>query len=258
MAATGSLKTAAAPPLRLAGSPGSLHATDANREPTATPTTAALVDVTSASGAVLKARSASVVGGKVRLRLDPGTPPGRYSGQIDVDGSVRPLAVDVVDAVALQIRPASLILDLATGQRRRASTAVENRGNVTLIIDLTGDYPLGEEMPLASAEAAPAEADGLQQLTDLMLRPRDASRGHVLRDAGFVTLSMAEGAVALEPGDSMVIVIDATFPAGLSATARYRAFIPLYDKDLELIAITAAKHSAPLKARPTRKQGATT
>lgn len=216
---------------------------------------AASVDATSAAGTALAARSASVVGGRVRLRLDPRTPSGHYAGKLAVAGAAQPIEIDVVDATALRIRPASLVLDLALGHAQQAGIAVENRGNVALTVDLTGDYPLGEELPLLAVEPAAAPDDGLQRLAALLSRVSGTRPGRALREVGQVTLAMPDGAVKLEPGATRIVSVDMVFPRGLSATARYRASIPLYDEDLELVAITSAKQTPPARPARSRKKG---
>jgi hypothetical protein len=256
MAAPRSSDTRAGTKLRMAGSPSSLR-TSLEQGSAGAPVAVqvASVEATSATGAVLTARSASVVGGRVRLRLDPGTPSGRYTGKLSVAGSAQPIEIDVVETTALRIRPASLILDLAVGHAQQASVAVENRGNVALTIDLTGDYPLGEELPLLAVEPAAAPDDGLQRLAALFSRASGTRPGRALREVGHVTLAMPDGSVQLEPGATRMVSVGMVFPRGLSATARYRAFIPLYSEDLELVAVTSAKQKPPARPARSRKKG---
>lgn len=243
MAGSRPIAAPGAPTLRLAGAPSSLR----GMKPTTadagdpSPAHASHVELKSASGESIGARSASVVGGKLRVRLDPTTASGRYTGGIEVDGILQPIEIDVVETIALQIRPASIVIDLAAGSEQIVATAVENRGNVTLTIDLTGAYPLGEERPLQRADEEPA-GGGTQILADLLARVGGGGRvGRALREIGEVTLSMPDGAFRLEPGASRVVEVGVAFPSDLTSTARYRAFVPLFGEDLELVAVTGAK-----------------
>src|SRR4051812_39019633 len=43
---------------------------------------------------------------KVRLRLDPSTPPGLYQGEIKLAGISRPIEIEVVEQTELLVRPA--------------------------------------------------------------------------------------------------------------------------------------------------------
>ena len=254
MAGRGPAGAPAAPPLRLSGTPSSLRT--ALSTPAGQPAQAVPVEMKSPSGDAVAFRSATLVGGQVKLRLDPATPPGRYAGAIDLNGATQPIELDVLDSVALRLRPASPVVDLAVGREQRLNVAVENRGNVALTIDVTGDYPLGEELPLLREEPAPQDGDGMRRLVDLLSRAGGMGRGRPLREVGKVALAMPDGAFRLEPGATRIVSVAATFPEDLSATARYRAFIPLFSEDLELIAVTAAKRAPRARATVPRKRGA--
>ncbi|MFT3976298.1 MAG: hypothetical protein QM688_04175 [Sphingomonas bacterium] len=230
--------------LRLSGPPSSLRAAV---EATTGPVS--LIGVASAGGQPIAARSASVGGGRMRLRLDSATPAGRYTGKVDLAGVVRPIEIDVVETVALQIRPSPLVIDLAAGTTQRAGIQIEIRGNVALDIDLTGDYPLGEELPLFRDDSAPMESGSLTRLAHLFTGAGTSGARHVLREAGRVAITMPEGAARLEPGETRTVAIGVTLPGNLSPTARYRCFIPVYVEDLELVAVTAAKQPAAPRKR---------
>lgn len=248
-------------PLRVTGAPLALRAPVPTSDRPANPTAMAqpsLVDVRSASGESIAARSIGLARGQMRLRLDPSTPPGRYAGAIAFGDVARPVEIDVVEAIDLAIRPSSLLIDLALGGEQTVHFAVENRGNVALTIDLAGEYPLGEEIPIFPERVEPEQIDGLQQLADLFARTIGARARRAMRDAGRVTLTMPDGAVTLDPGTGGTVTAVVVLPAGLSPVVRYRAFIPVYSADLELVAVTARKPAAPKGRQRTRSQGAST
>ncbi|UVO49700.1 hypothetical protein M0208_03930 [Sphingomonas sp. SUN019] len=245
-------------PLRFSGAPSSLRApvvTQANQSQPQLQ--ASLTGVTDASGIGLAARSIGVMRGQIRLRLDPATPPGRYEGGVEIAGVARPVVIDVVETVDLSIRPQPVVIDLAMGVQQEAVIAIDNRGNVPLTIDLSGDYPLGEEIAIFPDRIERDTGDALQRLADLFARTIGTRTRRAMREAGTVTLAMADGTMRIDPGATQTAAVRVTLPEGLSPNGRYRAFIPVYTVDLELVAVTATK--PPQEERPrVRKRGAST
>lgn len=251
--------------LRVTGSPSSLRVpvTLSNASDTMQAGGApVLVELRNAAGHALPVQSVGslpavaaggVAPGRLRVRLDPTTPPGSYEGQITVAGVTRPLQIDIVETVTLALRPAPLVVDVTAGLTQRAAISVENRSNVTLTIDLAGDYPLGEELPLlAGVPTKPEATDGVEKLLALLQPP--ARRAPPLREIGKIGISMPDGVVRIEPGATATVAFDLTLPESLAPTARYRAFIPLYGEDLAIVVVTAAKSKSPgPKPRPRRK-----
>jgi hypothetical protein len=190
---------------------------------------------------------------RIRLRLDPATPPGRYQGEVKLAGISRPIEIEVVERTELVVRPSPLVVDAALGPEQRFAVAFENRGNTALTIDLTGDYPLGEEMPLAP-DRIERPSDGVERLGQLFKDVMGLGAAPVLTEIGSVGLFMPGGPVRLEPGAARTEQIAVVLPEGLSPVARHHAFAPVYATDLHIVIVTAAKRSPPAKAR-RRKQG---
>ena len=187
---------------------------------------------------------------KVRLRLDPGTPPGRYEGQVRFAGLSRSVAIEVLPQVKLDVRPDPLVVDAAAGREQTLAVAVENRGNVALTIDLKGAYPLGEEAPIAPHRLEEIAAGG-QPLAAIFDRIVGRATAPVLKPHGEIELHMPDGAAALAPGEALNLAVSLRLPADLSPTARYHVFAPLYASDLHIVIVTAAK--SPLRAAPARR-----
>lgn len=175
----------------------------------------------------------------IRLRLDRGTPPGRYSGAIRLAGLTRPVEIEVAPDTALAIRPDPVVVDAALGRAGQVAASFENRGNTTLTLDLTGRYPLGEELALGTRRLP--EGDGFEGLGRLLERlPGLASRPALL-DVGEVGLAMPDGPVALAPGASATVAVDVALPEALSPTKRYHVFAPVYAADLHIVVVTVGK-----------------
>lgn len=254
--------------LRVTGSPASLRLpiTLSNSSDTIQGGGApAHIELKSAAGHALSVQSVgtlpavaagSVAPGRLRLRLDPTTPPGSYQGQITVAGVTRPLQIDIVETVAVAIRPAPLVIDAANGATQPVSVSVENRGNVALTVDLTGDYPLGEELPLLSPTVEDiGAANGIEKLIGL-LQPA-AHRMPPLREIGRIHVTMPGGPVGIEPGAAATVALALALPDLIVPSVRYRAFIPLYDGDLAIVIVTAAKSKSPGRTSRPRSKGVT-
>jgi hypothetical protein len=200
-----------------------------------------------------------VVGGgmisaRLRLRLPPSTPPGRYEGKIQIGELTRAVAIEVVAETKLGVRPAPVVVDAGSGQTHRFAGSFENRGNVGLTLDLSGTYPLGEEVRVApkAADDGRATEDRLGALLD-----RLTGRGEtpILVPFGSAELRQPGGPLALAPGETRVVSLELALPGSLSATARYHLYAPVYATDLHVVIVTAAKSATPPRA-PRRAKGA--
>lgn len=248
-------------PLHLSGPPGSLRfpVSMAQIPDTALAQQAvALINVRAASGAALNARSLTlglgagpgdIAKGTANLRLDPATPPGRYTGGIEIGGVTRLIEIDVVEQVKLSIRPLPLVFDRAKGPIQTFAVMFENKGNVALTIDVGGPYPLGLERPITTTHEMHGEASALDELTDLFSGLIGARGRPALSEVGKIELSMPEGALMLAPGSVGTGLIQIKVPDGLSATARFRAYVPVYLADLEIAVVTAGKQYPAAKAK---------
>lgn len=190
---------------------------------------------------------------RVRLRLDPTTPPGRYQGEIKLAGISRPIEIEVVEETELVVRPDPLVVDAALGAEQRFTVAFENRGNTTLTIDLTGDYPLGEEILLAP-DRLERPSDGIARLGQIFNDMTGLAARPSLTQVGSLGIFMPGGLVRLEPGETRAAQVAVAIPDGLSPVARHHAFAPVYAADLHILIVTAAKRPPPAKGR-RRKEG---
>lgn len=179
--------------------------------------------------------------GEIALQLDRTMPPGNYVATLEVAGAEREVSFVIVPDTSLRIRPTPLVIDASSSTPGPVSVMIENRGNVPLTIDLAGEFPLGREEPLA-ADAADSE-NALAVLTAALNRaPR------VLTEVGTLDVSMQDGSsLVLAPGTSGAAVIAASWKPTLDPARRYRAFIPVYGSEVEIVIVTAAK---PGKGKP--------
>jgi hypothetical protein len=187
----------------------------------------------------------------IRLRLDRATPPGRYTGKVSLAGLSRPVEIDVAPDAALTVTPAPVVVDAALGRSPRVAASFANRGNVALTLDLTGRYRLGEELALGT-HPLPTPGEGLEKLRQLLELVPGLARRPALVDVGEAALTMPGGPTHLAPGAVAIVEIDVALPEGLSPTARYHLFAPVYAADLHIVVVTAAKPGRPARGRRTR------
>jgi hypothetical protein len=121
---------------------------------------------------------------------------------------------------------------------------------VPLTIDLAGDYPLAEEVAAASGRLETTSPLGA--VLDRLLQ-REPSPSLIPFD-GALGLTIPGGPQRLEPGTSRTVPVTLKLPKGLSPTARYHAFAPLYASDLHIVIVTAAK-PPPAVPRARRTKG---
>jgi hypothetical protein len=253
--------------LRVSGPPGSLRfPVSMAKVPDATLTqqAVALVNVRTETGVKLQTRSltlglgvvANTAQGTARLRLDPGTPPGLYSGNIEIGGLTRPIEINVVEQVKLSIRPSPLVFDRARGLSQIIPVTFENKGNVALTINVSGTYPLGEELPITSSHSGESADAGIEHLTEIFSGLLGSRGRPALREVGKLVLAMPHGEIQLEPGLVQTGFVQMTVPDGLSPSARFRAYVPVYIADLEIAVITATKQPPAPGPKP-RTKGAT-
>jgi hypothetical protein len=190
--------------------------------------------------------------GHIRLRLDPATPPGRYQGAMTLSGVTRTVDIEVLARAELAVRPEPVLVDAAAGRAQQVRAAFENRGNVQLTIDLSGRYPLGEEIPIAPDRLA-RPVEGLARLGEAFGLASAAAP--LLKEVGFVDIAMPAGPLILGPGDQQTVPLALTLPEALAPVARHHVFAPVYGADLHIIIVTAAK-ARPRARSARRTQGA--
>ncbi len=99
---------------------------------------------------------------------------------------------------------------------------------------MSGSYPLGREEPLAAG--VPDDNGIFDILTTALSRAPRA-----LTPVGTLTVSMSSGPISLDPGAVRTVAFTAEWDADLDPSARYRAFIPVYAAEIEIVIITATK-----------------
>ena len=189
-----------------------------------------------ASPLFLNVPANGVADGRVRLRLDAATAPGRYQGQVRMGDITRTIVIEVLPEAKLDVRPAPVVMDASEGRDQHVTARFENRGNVPLLIDADGTYPLFKEIAGGGESVGPKAASPLGGVLEQLI-----GRTPNLAPAGEVELTSPNGALSLAPGESGFATLTVKLPGGMSATDRYHVFAPLYASDLHIVIVTAAK-----------------
>ncbi|MEM7613481.1 MAG: hypothetical protein AAF245_00450 [Pseudomonadota bacterium] len=181
--------------------------------------------------------------GEVSLRLDRHMPPGEYVAALEIAGLARKVAFEIAEDTSLRIRPSPVIIDATQAEVTEASVSFENRGNVPLLIDVRGQYPLGREEPLA------ADVSDTESVLAVLTAALNRAPG-LLTEVGTVRIDMPKGPLTVAPGETQIARLSATWEVDLDPVRRYRAFVPVFGSELELAIITASKPEARKPAAP--------
>lgn len=202
-----------------------------------------------ASPLFLNVPANGVADGRVRLRLDAATAPGRYEGQVRMGDITRTIVIEVLPETKLEVEPAPVVLDASEGRDQQVTARFENRGNVSLLIDADGSYPLFKEIAGGAEPVGPKAASPLGGVLEQLI-----GRAPNLEPAGEVELTSRDVPLSLAPGASGFATLTVKLPEGMSPTDRYHVFAPLYASDLHIVIVTAAKPRSVLKPGGSGKE----
>jgi hypothetical protein len=193
--------------------------------------------------------------GILRLRVDAHTPPGEYAGEIEIGGSIRRLALTVVEQAKVTIDPRPIVLDGNPGSTAQKTVVFRNLGNVPLHIRDPSSVALGEELPFVSTETAEVSAtrQGAEAVTRLLGKLLERRQSHLLREVGTMPVRLLKGGFTLAPGATVSAVLECVIPDSLLSDRRYRAYAPVYDTDLEFLIVPAAGSGKQRPAPPARR-----
>ena len=196
--------------------------------------------------------------GTLQLRVDAHTPPGEYAGEVEISGSVRQLALTIVEQVRLSIDPRPIVLDGSPGSTAQKTVVFRNLGNVPLHIRDPGLVTVGEEVPFTSTATAEVSVarPAAETLTRLLGKLFEGRQAHLFKEAGAMTVRLLNGTFTLAPGTTASVAVECAIPDGLSPDRRYRAYAPLYNADLEFLLVPAPPSGKQRQASPGRKSSA--
>ena len=188
---------------------------------------------------------------RLRLRLDPTTPPGEYRTEVEVGGGVRPLILQIAEVVALDLSPPLLVVENRHGESVEKAVSVTNRGNVPLVIGEIGAVVLDDERFECRTLRRAAEVLGsaTEDVTvDHFLTEIARASRHVLERSGALRVRNLGGAVTVAPGETVSVGLRIDVPAGLDGHTRYVGTVPIYTQDLRFMVVPVRSSVAPVPA----------
>ena len=192
---------------------------------------------------------------RLRLRLDPTTPPGEYRTEVEVGGGVRPLVLQIAEVIDLDLSPSLLVVENRQGKAVEKSVSVTNRGNVPLVIGDIGAVVLDDERfecrTLRRAAAKLGSYDGEVTVDSLVTEIARASR-EVLERSGALRVRNLTGTVTVAPGETVRIDLRIDVPSTLESHTRYVGTVPIYTEDLRFLVVPVRSPAEPSDAEPAR------
>jgi hypothetical protein len=171
------------------------------------------------------------------LELDRHTPPGEYSGELEIAGRTRPVIMHVAEAPRLRISPKSVVIDRRADETVVKRVVFANEGNVPLRIGALGDVLLGEDLLLRRSLSVTLAAVGEQRrpLEDLFAEIARDEAKTMIRESGF--LQVRNRSLTLRPGEVSPLDLEIRLPEKLKTNTRYIGRAPLYTTELEFVIV---------------------
>lgn len=155
---------------------------------------------------------------RIKVRVDPLTPPGRYEGTATIGKTTIPLVADVLASTNVRTTPTMIEVSPAPGESVTVTVTLQNLGNVPTDVPATTTFPLldrsgiGDAFYHAIGEPPP---EGKQRIDVLLDDLAESSGGVVTATA----VKDVDGPIA--PGKTGTIQLTLTFSERLRPGAQY-------------------------------------
>jgi hypothetical protein len=177
---------------------------------------------------------------RVRLRLDPHTPPGRREVDVLVGGARTTAVVEVAEHPRVRLTPSAVAVRGAPGAAVTARVVVANLGNVPVPLDRLGAVTLDEDGGVCRSLDGALRAEGgngYQAVLDEAVRRIAGTRVDHVR-------VRAADPSAVEPGATRAVDLELRLPPDMAAGRTYSGMLRLVGASL-LVQVTA--EGAPSK-----------
>jgi hypothetical protein len=176
--------------------------------------------------------------------VDPLTPPGTYTAELDVAGKREQAVIKVLKDPKVEISPQRLRLAGAAGETVAEQVVVHNRGNVPQTVPEHGELCLAERdwivRSLASALRESPEDEGHGPFLDRLVRQLRDTRART------VDLRIEGGRAELAPGELRELRIVLELPEGLPAGRTYFGRFPFLGR---ILLFEVSSEGAPTRKR---------
>lgn len=220
-------------------------------DPTA-PVQAELAGATIESITFAGPRRSDPDGLRVKLRLDPLTPPGRYEGTATVGKVKVPIVAEVEPRVAISHDPKIIALEVAPAASVDVPITVRNTGNVATDVPDLSTFVLLDRSGFNDAflRAIGDDPPEGKQRVDVLFDELAASNG------GRVTVTAKrDGKWPLEPGATGTVVVTFAFTGKLRPGAQYTG---AWDVEATHVPVRITVPPAPVDVPPPRTKPRTT
>jgi hypothetical protein len=181
----------------------------------------------------------------LRFDLPPTTPPGKYSGSVQLDADKFPITVEVHPQEELSISPPGLSVTAPAGGEATIELVLVNDGNVPFEIERTHAFNLLQRQAIEEAIHAALRAEtakGASRLDRFVDELAD-------RHGGLVRITIAEGAGELAPGEARSLRAVLRLPDDLKPGSTYTSTWPLGNLN-----VSVDIHIEPAAARRRKKE----
>lgn len=186
----------------------------------------------------------------VSIAVDPTTPPGEHTAELDLGGRTQTVVLHVAEVLDLTVAPDVLVVVNSPGVAQTKRVVVSNEGNVPFALAdpgpavLRDDVPSGQVRRVAIEPFPGREEPDLEALVVAVLAVvREEERGQ-----GRVEVTIRGGEVQLQPGETKPVDLEFTLQEELPAGGRYRARVPVLTRDVDVVVVTSGgpvKEEAP-------------
>lgn len=180
---------------------------------------------------------------RVRLRLDPHTPPGRREVEVVVGDARTTAVLEVAEHPRVRITPPAVAVRGAPGAAVTARVVVANLGNVTVPLDRLGAVTLDEDGGVCRSLDGALRAEGgkgYQAVLDEAVRRIAGTRVDQVR-------VRASDPAPVEPGETRAIDLELRLPPDMEAGRTYSGMLRLVGASL--FVQVAAEGAGPAKRR---------
>jgi hypothetical protein len=161
----------------------------------------------------------------VALALPPGTPPGTYQAELDVEGERRSVVMYVTEDVSLSIEPSRIVLPNHAGEKVKRQVVFTNEGNVPLTVKSIGPVVLDDELAHCRAlRGALADVgDTMKDLDDFLV----ALGRRYKKIYETLVLRVQNESVTVHPGETQAVDLNITLPDKLDTRSRFSGYAPI-------------------------------
>ena len=189
---------------------------------------------------------------RVRLRLDPHTPPGRREVEVVVGDARTTAVVEVAEHPRVRISPPAVAVRGAPGATVTARVVLANLGNVPVPLDRLGAVTLDEDGGVCRSLEGALRAEGergAQAVLDEAVRRVAGTRVDHMR-------VRAADPAPVEPGETRAVDLELHLPPDMSAGRTYSGMLRLVGASL-LVQVTAEAAPRPKAKRTAASPEAT-